>query len=293
MSQQKKIKRVAAIHDLSAFGRCALTVVIPTLSAMGVQVIPLPTALMSTHTGGFTDIYAMDLTESMQKMYSHWEQLGVTFDAIYSGFVLGSEQCDIIADFRRRFATGDCIVLTDPVFGDDGELYSTCTPEIAGKMRTLCAGSHIITPNLTEACALCGVPFEDTAKMAAKELEEFISSLLYRLADLGVDRVAITGIPVTKGEKPTVTTAAIDLSTSSLDRAPFYVSLPRLDARYHGTGELFASVLLGRLLNGYAFSATVSAASAFVRDVIDYSTKYDTPIREGIALEPCLGKLMK
>ena len=80
----QKIIRVAAIHDLSAFGRCALTVVIPTLSAMGVQVIPLPTALMSTHTGGFTDIYAMDLTESMQKMYSHWEQLGITFDAIYS-----------------------------------------------------------------------------------------------------------------------------------------------------------------------------------------------------------------
>lgn len=289
----QKIKRVAAIHDLSAFGRCALTVVIPTLSAMGVQVIPLPTALMSTHTGGFTDIYAMDLTESMEKMYTHWEKLGVEFDAVYSGFVLDSRQCDLIADFRRRFVKDNCIVLTDPVFGDDGELYSTCTPDIAENMRRLCTGSHIITPNLTEACSLCGLPFEDTATMSPKNLEAFISHLLHSLAALGAERVVITGIPVIKGEKTTVTTAALDLSPTSLDRAPFYVSLPRLDARYHGTGELFASVLLGRLLNGYGFSATVSAASAFVRDVIDYSTKFDTPIREGIALEPCLRKLMK
>ncbi len=288
-----KIKRVAAIHDLSAFGRCALTVVMPTLSAMGVQVIPLPTALMSTHTGGFTDIYAVDLTESMEKMYTHWDKLGVEFDAIYSGFVLDSRQCDLIADFRRRFAHKDCLVLTDPVFGDDGELYSTCTPEIAKNMRRLCTGSHIITPNLTEACMLCGLPFEDTANMNAKNLDAFISHLLHSLAALGAERVVITGIPVNKGETTTVTTAALDLSATSLDRAPFYVSLPRLDARYHGTGELFASVLLGRLLNGYGFSASVSTASAFVRDVIDYSTKYDTPIREGIALEPCLRRLMK
>ena len=289
----QKIKRVAAIHDLSAFGRCALTVVIPTLSAMGVQVIPLPTALMSTHTGGFTDIYAVDLTESMEKMYMHWAQLGVEFDAIYSGFVLDSRQCDLIADFRQRFAHKDCLVLTDPVFGDDGELYSTCTPEIAVNMRRLCTGSHIITPNLTEACSLCGLPFEDTANMSAKNLDAFISHLLHSLAALGAERVVITGIPVNKGEVTTVTTAALDLSATSLDRAPFYVSLPRLDARYHGTGELFASVLLGRLLNGYGFSASVSTASAFVRDVIDYSTKFDTPIREGIALEPCLRRLMK
>ena len=289
----QKIKRVAAIHDLSAFGRCALTVVIPTLSAMGVQVIPLPTALMSTHTGGFTDIYAVDLTESMEKMYMHWAQLGVEFDAIYSGFVLDSRQCDLIADFRQRFAHKDCLVLTDPVFGDDGELYSTCTPEIALNMRRLCTGSHIITPNLTEACSLCDLPFEDTANMSAKNLDAFISHLLHSLAALGAERVVITGIPVNKGEVTTVTTAALDLSATSLDRAPFYVSLPRLDARYHGTGELFASVLLGRLLNGYGFSASVSTASAFVRDVIDYSTKFDTPIREGIALEPCLRRLMK
>ena len=118
-------------------------------------------------------------------------------------------------------------------------------------------------------------------------------SFLHSLAALGAERVVITGIPVIKGEKTTVTTAALDLSPTSLDRAPFYVSLPRLDARYHGTGELFASVLLGRLLNGYGFSATVSAASAFVRDVIDYSSIFDTPFREGIALEPCLRKLMK
>lgn len=287
-----RVKRVAAIHDLSAFGRCALTVVIPTLSAMGVQVVPLPTALMSTHTGGFTDLYAVDLTKEMGGIYRHWEKLGVSFDAIYSGFVLGQEQCAVISDFRTRFTNADTLVLTDPVFGDDGKLYSTCTMDIAEQMKGLCRGSDIITPNLTEACVLCGVPYPDTLRLSAAALRELISDLLSGLSALGAARVVITGIPTLSEEgSRMICTAALDGSPRAMDHAPFYVSLPRLEAGYQGTGELFASVLLGRMLGGADFPASVSTASAFVRDVIDFSTRFDTPYREGVALEPCLGRL--
>ena len=290
---QNRIKRVAAIHDLSAFGRCALTVVMPTLSAMGVQVIPLPTALMSTHTGGFdaNDIYAMDLTDSMRGIYTHWEKLGIRFDAIYSGFVLNSHQCDVISDFRRRFTDENTIVLTDPVFGDDGKLYSTCTREIAEKMRELCRGSDIITPNLTEACVLCGIEYTDTSDMSKGELSAFVEKLLSGLSELNVPRIAITGIPTRKGEGLEVTTAAVDISSGK--GKPFYISLPRIDAGYHGTGETFASVLLGKMLSGIEFADAVRDASEFVRDIINCSTEFPSPIREGIALEPSLAKLMK
>ena len=291
MTEKKRIKRVCAIHDLSAFGRCALTVVIPTLSAMGVQVIPLPTALLSTHTGGFDDIYAVDLTESMEKIYTHWEKLGVKFDAIYSGFVLSSEQCAVISDFRRRFANDGCTVITDPVFADDGEFYSTYTKEIANEMRTLCKGSDIITPNLTEACELVGESFVNTEKMSEAELREFVSSLLLRLSALGAKKIAITGIPTTLDGAPAVATAAIDLAKEHSE--PFFVTLPRLDARYHGTGELFASVLIGKLLGGEQFEDAVDSASRFVRDTVDMSTEYPTPIRAGVALEAALGNLIK
>ena len=107
--------RVCAIHDLSAFGRCALTVVIPTLSALGIQTIPLPTALMSTHTGGYDDIYIRDLSSDMNGMKAHWKSLGVTFDAIYSGFVLNASQGEIIRELIEEFSDNSPLVLVDPV----------------------------------------------------------------------------------------------------------------------------------------------------------------------------------
>ena len=131
-------KTVAAIHDLSCFGRCALTVVIPALSAMGIQVIPIPTALLSTHTGGFTDMYFEDLTDAMKPIARHFEELGLKFDAIYTGFLGSAKQIDIVSNFIRRFSDENTVVLVDPVMGDDGELYSTYTDEMRDRMYELC-----------------------------------------------------------------------------------------------------------------------------------------------------------
>lgn len=286
---KRPIKRVAALHDLSAFGRCALTVVIPALSAMGVQVLPVPTALLSTHTGGFDGYYFRDMSDSIEPIADHWESIGVRPDAVYTGFLSGEEQCAIIERFIRRFRGENTLTLVDPVFGDDGVLYSSCTEGLVDRMRGLCALGDAIVPNLTEACMLCGMPYLDTSAMQPAELNAYISELLYALVDLGAKRVAITGIVTDKSSN--VATAGLDLSAKSLDKTPFSVNLHREGGSYPGTGDLFASVLLGKMLGGAPFTASVAAASAFVRDVIAVSERYDTPHRDGVALEPCLYKL--
>ena len=150
--------RIAAIHDLSCLGRCALTVIMPTLSVMGYQVVPIPTALLSTHTGGFTDLHFRDLTQDMEAIGNHFAALGTAFRAIYSGFLGSEEQIDSVSHFIERFGTTPDesgqppLILIDPVMGDDGELYSTYTHELMLGMRRLSQHAHLLTPNLTEAC---------------------------------------------------------------------------------------------------------------------------------------------
>lgn len=286
---QKHIPRVAALHDLSAFGRCALTVVIPTLSAMGVQVLPVPTALLSTHTGGFDNYYFRDMSESILPIADHWETLGIAPDAVYTGFLSNDAQCDIIERFIDRFRGEKTLVLIDPVFGDDGVLYSSCTPALVERMRALCTHSDVLVPNLTEACMLCDVPFLDTAAMEPAALNEYVGTLLEKLSAFGAKRIAITGIVTDRENR--VATVGIDRTERSLDPSPFSVTLRREGGSYPGTGDLFASVLLGKLLSGTPFAKACTAASAFVRDCIRVSAEYDTPRREGVALEPCLYKL--
>lgn len=287
-----RIKRVAAIHDLSGFGRCALTVVMPTLSAMGIQTVPLPTALLSTHTGGFDNLYFEDLTGAMEKIARHWESLNITFDAIYSGFLGNEAQIGLLADFIARFKSARTVTLIDPVFGDDGAFYSSCNETLARGMAGLCAHADIITPNLTEACFLTGNSYLNTETLPREEALAFIGRLLAQLTDLGAKRVVITGIPLA-GETPLVCTAALDRTGTALDPSPIFITVPRIPVSYPGTGELFASVLLGKLLNSADFAAALSVASHFTHDVIDYSLRFPTPLREGVSLEPCLGVLSR
>ena len=140
------------MHDLSCFGRGSLTTILPVLSVLGVQVLPLPTTLLSTHTGGFEGFTFTDLTPELYKIADHWEKLGIRPDAIYTGFLSGAAQCDFIEDFITRFGGADVLTLIDPVMGDDGELYSQSTAALVDRMRELCSRADIIVPNLTEAC---------------------------------------------------------------------------------------------------------------------------------------------
>ena len=162
----KQIK-IAAIHDMSGFGRCALTVVIPVLSAMGMQCVPVPTAVLSTHTGGFEDFVWRDMSDYLSPCCKHYKNLGIEFDAIYSGFLASVGQVDSCLQFFDSFKTAKRIV--DPVMGDNGERYKTYTDQLIARMQELVRKADIITPNLTEAAMLLGEDYpesldEDTAR---------------------------------------------------------------------------------------------------------------------------------
>jgi pyridoxine kinase len=277
---------VAAIHDLSCFGRCALTVVLPALSAQGIQAIPVPTALLSTHTGGFESPYFLDLTDSMPKIFDHFAELGLTFDAIYTGFLGSEEQIDIVSDFIARFADNDTLVMVDPVMGDDGELYSTYTPAMRERMYELCHHAHVITPNLTEACFLAGVDYSSVGSLEAPEALRLCDSLSSRLLEFGCQDIVITGVP--HGEKSFGT-----YGRRAGASAGYMYSVERVCRSYPGTGDLFASVLLGRLLSGTEFEEALRYSSDLICRVMRYTSQFATPLRDGVAFEAFLCELSR
>ena len=279
----RPVKRIAAIHDLSCFGRCALTVVIPALSALGYQVVPIPTALLSTHTGGFSGIHFFDLTDSMSKISEHFEKLSISFDAIYTGFLGSEAQIELVENFISTFGN-DCTVMVDPVMGDDGMLYSTYTTELMRGISHLCKHADIITPNLTEACFLTGIPYNNTAKMSDSERSEYLDSICAALETDKKKKIIITGICDGTDK---LATYGIDPKTNSC----FYHTVRRVSKNYPGTGDLFASVLLGEFMRNQDFAESVAFASNFTSKVMEYTAKFDTPTRNGVALELFLGDL--
>ena len=284
-------RRIAAIHDFSCVGRCALTVVIPTLSVMGYQTIPLPTALLSSHTGGFNDLYFRDLTEDMHHISAHFERLDMTFGAIYTGFLGSVEQISVVREFIERFGktpdeTGKApLILIDPVMGDDGVLYSTYTQELANGIRELSTHAQVLTPNLTEAFFLTDTPYRDTATLSEGEVEEYVLDLLQKLSYVCRGKIVITGIGLSGG---IVANAGRDA-----DGRIFWVKRTCQDISYPGTGDIFASVLLGALMQGDDFEVACTRAADFIVLLISESAKIDIPVRMGVALEPYLYKLVK
>lgn len=284
-----RVPRVAAIHDLSCFGRCALSVIMPTLSVMGLQCVPVPTALFSTHTGGFTGMHFIDLSDSMEGIRDHFETLPLTFDAIYSGFLGSARQIGIVSDLIDRFrgeGNTRARVMVDPVMGDDGKLYSTYTEELQVGMRHLCEKADIITPNLTEACFLTGTPWCDTSAMTPIQAETYAGELAKKMTVFGASQIVLTGVPY--GDR--IGTYVLD-ATGGTAKTSFY-SVIRQPKSYPGTGDIFASVLLGALMRGDDLVAATRVAADFVGDVIAYSLACGEPTRDGVLLEPMLGKLI-
>ena len=277
MAQYTPPPRVAAIHDLSCLGRCALTAVIPVLSALGAQAVPIPTALLSTQTDGFDGLHFRGLDEDMDAITAHFSRLDLQFDAIYSGFLGSEAQIDRVIAIAKRFPAP--LVMVDPVMGDDGALYQTFTPALVEGMRTLCRHADLITPNYTEACLLAGEPFLDTEEMDEETLSALCLRLCNKLRAMGPRRVVITGIVT----RDLVRTYACDGEDT------FVCDRERLAARYPGTGDIFASTLLGQLLAGTDFQSAVEKACAFVCHTIAYTVAVGgTPRREGVLLEGCL-----
>ena len=272
--------RVAAIHDMSGFGRCSLTVAIPILSAMGVQCCPLPTAFLSTHTGGFEGFTFLDMTDEMPKVADHWASLGLTFQAIYSGFLGSARQIGIVEDFIRRFRRPDTVVVIDPVMGDYGRVYQTYTAAMCDGMARLAELADVITPNLTEAALLLGQPYD-----ALPAGEAGLRQITERLSLEGRRSVVLTGASLAPGQTGAVCYDARTGRTQVVQTA--YIA-----HEFHGTGDVFASVLTGALVRGSALADAAGQAAEFVRACAQRTAAEDLPMREGVDFEPLLGLLI-
>lgn len=271
--------RVAAIHDLSGFGRCSLTVAIPVLSAMGVQCCPLPTAYLSTHTGGFEGFSFLDMTEEMRSAAAHWKALDLRFQCIYSGFLGSERQIGTVIDFLRDFREPDTLVVVDPVMGDHGEIYQTYTAEMCRGMTRLAEQADVIVPNLTEAALLLGVPYETlpVGETGGREIAE-------RLSLNGRRSVVLTGVSASAEETGAV---CFDAGTGRTE----WAQTRRVPRDFCGTGDVFASVLTGALVKGRTLPEAARQAVEFVRVCAERTAAQDLPVREGVDFEPLLGRL--
>ncbi|MGN1090492.1 MAG: pyridoxamine kinase [Huintestinicola sp.] len=271
------IKKVAAIHDLSGVGRCSLSVILPVMSAMGIQVCAVPTAILSTHTGGFGDVVMRDLTDYITPALEHYKRLDMSFDCIYSGFLASTGQVDHCLEFFDSFP--DALKVVDPVMADHGKPYKTCTPELRRRMSELVKVADIITPNMTEAAILLG---EDPALMPRSSME--IKSILARLSELGPKTVVITSVFA----GGSCFNAGYDKENNRFWKVPYI----QINASYPGTGDVFASVLTGSVLRGDSLPIAMNRAAAFLELAIKTTYGYCTDCREGIMLERCLDFLM-
>lgn len=273
-------KRVAAIHDISGFGRCSLTVALPIISATGVECTCMPTAVLSTHTGGFDGFTYRDLTEDLMPIAEHWKSLNIEFDALYSGYLGSFEQLDIVSrifDMHR----GEGIVLVDPVMADHGELYASFSPDFPAGMAKLCGKADIVVPNITEACLMTGTEFKSTGYD-----KDYIETLLKKLGELGAKQVVLTGVSF---DDMLLGAATFNAATGHID----YVYATKINAFYHGTGDVFGSALLAALMNDKDLKASTQIACDYTAASIKRTFEAGTDDRYGVEFERELPALIK
>ncbi|WP_066391057.1 pyridoxamine kinase [Neobacillus mesonae] len=282
------MKKVAVIQDLSSFGKCSLTAAIPVLSVMGVQACPLPTAILTAQTG-YPSFFCEDFTSKMKYFIEEWSKLKADFDGIYTGFVTGEEQIINIFQFLDRFYTEETILLVDPVMGDLGEVYKLYTDELVVLMRELVKRADVITPNVTECCLLTGMSYEklhsySNEKDYIKAIEE--AGNLLQL-ETGA-QVIITGInpPSADLDKQYIGNMYLDASNT------FYSATPYNGKSYSGTGDLFASVIMGSMMRGENMEKSVQLAVAFLTAAINDSSLEQVPRVEGVNFEKYLKMLL-
>ena len=272
----RRPKRCAVINDLSGIGRCSLTVSMPILSVMGVQCCPLPTAFLSTHTA-FPLFTIKDLTDQMEPVMEVWQKLAFSFDGISVGFLSSEKQVEIVLDVIRRFRTRDTAVIIDPVMGDDGKPYVTCTKELQKKIRRLVPCADILTPNLTEACLLTENPWH-AGRWSRKELDTLMQALL----DEGAGKVVITGIPFPGA-----------IGNLCGERGESSVMLRNKISGHSrpGTGDVFSSIVTADAVLGNDFTLSVRKASRFIRRCIRRTEEEQIPQNEGVCFEEFLKSL--
>ena len=272
------MKRIITVQDISCVGKCSLTVALPVISAMGIEACVLPTAVLSTHTAfkGFT---FRDLTSDISKITAHWKNEKIHFDAIYTGYLGSLEQIDLMHQLIKDFGGGDTRVIIDPCMGDNGALYSGFTPDFAKAMAGLCSEADVIVPNLTEASYLLGVPY-----IAQGYIKEYIEDLVKKLADLGARRVVLKGISFNDKK------LGIICYDSQTEKINWYFH-EKMQQSFHGTGDIFASVLTGALVRGMQLDEACRLAADFVVESIKATLSHKDYNWYGVDFESALPHL--
>lgn len=277
-------KKIAVINDIAGYGRCAMTVLLPIISYMGVQACPLLTSVFSSNTA-FPDFYMDDYTDRMEAYIESWEKIGLQnrFDGIATGYLGSVRQIEIVRRFVREFSGEGTLVIVDPVMGDHGRLYSAYTVELCTELRKLVALADIITPNLTEACHLTDMPYKEKG-WKRKELFEMAACL----SAMGPSHVVITGI--LQGE---YIANYVYVKTGKEDPSARLIRVHRAGEERCSTGDVFSAVVAADALNGVPFDKSVRKASGFVKQCIEKALELGTPPAEGVPFETVLYRLKR
>ena len=267
-------KKILTIQDISCVGQCSLTVALPILSACGLETCILPSAVLSTHTGGFSGFTFRDLTDDMPAIQAHWQKENIKFKAIYTGYLGSVKQVGYVQNILDTMGDEGCVRIVDPAMADNGKLYSIFNDEYVAAMRTLCASADILIPNITEACFLANMEYRESYD------ESYIEELLEGLSKLGAKTVVLTGVSYTADK-----TGVIVYENGQIR----YYEHNKLSGGCHGTGDIYASAFTGALMNDKdIFEAAKIAADYTVKCIINtqddkehwYGAKFETAIRD-------------
>lgn len=271
--KQSLQKKIAAINDLTGFGRCALTVAIPVISHMRLQCCPVPTSILSNHTG-YSEYFFDDYTPRLPEYLAMWKKLDLKFDGIMSGFLGSKEQIAIVEEFVGQFRRKETVVVIDPVMGDHGKIAGTYTEEMCREMRKLISLADIVTPNLTEACKLTDTPYRDKGWKRSELL-----AMAEKLREMGPEKVVITGIP--QGE------FIANYMYRNLE-TPMLIRTHKVGTERCGTGDLFAAIIAADAVNGVPFAVSVKKASLFVKKCMIRSMEMGIDQKNGVCFEELL-----
>ncbi|MGI6316689.1 MAG: pyridoxamine kinase [Christensenellales bacterium] len=265
-------KRILAVHDISCVGRCSLTVALPVLCSAGFDTGVLPTAVLSTHTGDFTNYTYRDLTEDILPILRHWEQLDLQFDAIYTGYMVSPEQVTLVEMLFDAFP--DALRFVDPVMADNGRLYKGFSIDFPEKIARLCRRAHWMVPNFTEACLLTGIPYHE-----GLQTPEEVRAVLAALLDMGAQNAVLTGVSYQPGMLGVAAAA---------DGQMLHAFSEWIPGTFHGTGDVFSSGLLAGLLHELPKEKALQTAVAFTCRSIHRTVELGQEVRYGVAFETAL-----
>ena len=272
-------KRVAAIHDISCFGKCSLTVALPVISAAGIECAVIPTAVLSTHTGGFSGYTFRDLTDDILPIANHWKKEGITVDAFYTGYLGSKEQINIVKNAIDIIKDQNTLTIVDPVMADNGKLYGGFPEDFPQEMKKLCAVADIITPNITEAVFMTGLEYKEPPYD-----EEYINSVIEALSKITKAKIVLTGVSF---ELSKIGAACFENGKTQ------YVFTDRVDAAYHGTGDVFSSALTSALLKGKNLLSSARVAALYTAGCIKRTKEQHPEMKYGVDFENEIPNFLK